>query len=103
MKAFENIPCSIYWWNFGGKTKDFVGTVQGYFDKRDIKVRKFTNKYGNKGYRFYISVSNTNCRLDVLDIDPVRAAFDAIKLFLSLMGDKTTCKVGYREVKMNWR
>lgn len=99
-----SIPCSIYWWNMGHKQKDHDGTVWEYFQKRSIKVTKILSKNKEiEGFRFKISCSSCSVTLDTFQ-SPERAAMDAIKIFLSMMGDKSIVRIASMwEYKMNWR
>lgn len=102
-KIFSSIPCEIYWWNMGTKKLDHKGNVQEYFTSRRITVRRILSKSKEmQGFRFKISCSSCSVTLDTLQT-PERAAMDAIKIFLSMMGDKATVQVAYMNYKMNWR
>ena len=99
-----NQHVTISWWNFGKKTLDYKGTYQGYLDKRDIKVEDIVhpNDKDYKGLRFKISVSSATCTFDIFDINYERCYFEAIKIFLSMMGDKTQIITNRWEQKVNW-
>lgn len=102
-KIFSQIPCEIYWWNMGHRKIDHKGNVQDYFTSRSITVRRILSKSGEmQGFRFKIACSSSSVVLDTFQT-PERAGMDAIKIFLSMMGDKATVKVSYMEYKMNWR
>jgi len=103
----EQKELSIHWWNMGSKTLDFKGTYKDYLLKKKIKVREITNKFQKdiKGYRFSIPLSSCSATLDIFDYnDYIRCCDEAIKIFLSLLGDKTIFNNGYgRTYKINWR
>jgi hypothetical protein len=102
-KVFNSIPCEIYWWNMGNKKLEHRGSVQEYFTSRSITVRRILSPSKEMyGFRFKISCSSCSVTLDTFQTLE-RAAMDAIKLYLSMMGDKSTVKVGYIYYKINWR
>ncbi len=101
----EQKNISIYWWNMGNKTLDFKGTIKDYLIKKDIKVTRITNKYDKdiKGYRFRIPLGSCSATLDIFDQNYIRCVNEAIKIFHSLLGDKTLYHSPYRTYKINWR
>lgn len=102
-KIFSLIPCEIYWWNMGTKKLDHKGNVQDYFTKRSITVRRILSKNKEiQGFRFNISCSSSSVVLDTF-LTPERAAMEAIKILLSMMGDKATIQVSHINYNMNWR
>lgn len=96
----------IHWWNLGNKTLDFNGTVKDYLKKKDIKITRISNRFDKtiKGYRFKIPLSSCCVTLDIFRPDYVECVNEAIKVFLTLLGDKTKyfCPYG-REFNINWR
>jgi hypothetical protein len=100
-KGFENKQIIIYWWNMGKKTLDYRGTYKGFLKQKGIKVRSIT-KNNAKYLRFYISVGSSRATLDTYDFDYLRCCDDAIKIFLTLMGDKAKLITPYREYSLNW-
>jgi len=75
---------SVYWWNFGKKTLDYKGTVEGLFKNKGIKdLRISENKY-----RFIMSIGSGLIRFDTTG-DYADACFTAIKLFMCYLGDRT--------------
>jgi hypothetical protein len=81
----------VFWWNNGRKTLDFRGTKGGFFKVKGIKWRKIKD-----GYRFHISVSGTSVKMECLD--PNQGVKDAIRIFLVMMGDRTTvngCRINW--------
>lgn len=102
-KQEENKEISVHWWNFGSKTLDFKGTYKEYLIKRDIKVNSIKNKYsGSKGYRFKIPLSSCSATLDIFRTDYSECCDEAIKIFLTLLGDKTLFDTERRTYKLNW-
>jgi len=102
----EKKNISIHWWNFGSKTLDFKGTYKDYLRKRNIKVRTIKHPFAKdtKGYRFTIPLSGCVARLDIFGSDYAANCDEAIKVFLTLLGDKALFNTGYgRELKLNWR
>lgn len=104
--------CKIYWWNHGQKQPDIncpVGTTAyNYMRNVGITVRRKKRK-GYIGetcqlinYIFTIRVSSATAILETSS-DPAHAAFEAIKLFHTLLGDKTQIFVDWRSAKINWR
>ena len=72
---------------FGKKTLDYKGTYKGYLDKRGITAKEFIRN-GFYGYRFKISTGSDRVTLETNQYDYSKSCDDAIKIFLSLMGDK---------------
>ncbi len=98
-------PITIHWWNFGSKTLDYKGTYEGYLNKRNITFTEITHPFNNetKGLRFKISTSSTTCTYDNYDYDYERCFFEAIKIFLSMMGDRSMISTNRWDLKVNWR
>jgi hypothetical protein len=102
---WENQGIRIYWWNFGKKTLDYEGTYKGFMDKKDIKVTDITigkGKYKSKGLHFEIPLSSCKATYETCDGD-YRAYDDAIKIFLTLMGDKSKFEASQRVYYINWK
>jgi len=95
----------IYWWNFGKKTKEFEGSYEEYFKKKDIRVRRFKRLGHNDnviGLRFRVSLSSGRITLDSVG-DRIRGYGDIITLFLTLLGDRALFIDGRGgEHKINW-
>lgn len=100
----ENEQIAIYWWNFGRKTLDYKGSYKGYLNKRNIKVKQINHPIQTdiKGWQFSISVSTGTITLDIFDYDYMRCCDEAIKLFLTIMGDKTKFETPCRTFRLNW-
>ena len=92
---------TVYWWNCGKKTLDFRGTYKGFFMKRDIRVTDIVSN-GVKGFHFDIPLAFSKATYDTYDTDYSRCCDDAIKIFLTLMGDKAKLISG-REFYINWK
>ena len=100
-KYWESQEISIHWWNMGTKTLDYKGTYKGYLAKKDIKVTTI-NRNGVKGYHFSMSLSAATVKLDTFSTDYYRCCDDAIMVFLTLLGDKTTYSTPRRDYHINW-
>ena len=103
-KEGEQRQITIYWWNLGTKTLDFKGPIGKFLEEKSIKVAriKHPSVKGIKGYRFLIK-PNYVCRFDSWDDFP-KAASNAIRIYLMLLGDKTVFKDAEGVThKLNWR
>lgn len=100
----EDMTISVYWWNFGKKTKDFAGSYKGYLAKRDISVRRINHPIQKDiiGNRFKFALSSSLVTLDIFS-NYCECCDRAILVLLTLLGDKalyTNCRG--REYKVNW-
>ena len=104
-KEREDIPITIYWWNMGHKTLDYKGTIKGYLIKRRTSMHQISHPYSNtiKGYRFKIGTSSSYVIFDGFNRAYDDLAIDAIKIWLTLMGDKATIETENRNYNINWR
>jgi hypothetical protein len=100
----ENQKITVYWWNFGKKTLDFKGSYKDYLLKRGITVEDIVHPTQKdiKGWRFTISISSVTAILDIYGPDYAQACDDAIKVFLTIMGDKAKFITPTREFNINW-
>ncbi len=98
----EQQQISVYWWNFGRKTLDYKGTYKGFLEKKDIIVKSFIRN-GFYGYRFAISVGSERATLETSRQDYSRSCDDAIKIFLTLLGDKSKLNTPRFEYFINWK
>lgn len=95
------MPTTIYWWNMGKKTLDYNGTIAGYFKEKGIKISRITHPTQKdlKGYRVRVNVSG------ITTIDTFgtirEAAITGIRVFLTLMGDKSAFHVYSRTYTIN--
>jgi hypothetical protein len=96
----EKQQITVYWWNFG-KTLDFKGSYKDYLQQRNIKVRHTSTRDANY-LRFKISVGSSRVILDVYGEDYASSFNEAIKIFLTLMGDKAKLITPHREFNINW-
>ena len=106
LNKIGNTNLSIYWWNFGSKTLDFKGSYKEYLEKRNIKMRIIKHPFHKEinGLRFKIPLSSCVSTLDIFDNNIIRNCDEAIKIFLTLMGDKHLFINGSRRnIKLNWR
>ena len=88
----------IYWWNFGSKQLDFLGTYKEWFEKNKIIIRNYKNKVIFSG-----SFGNMEFRIS-LSKDYEHSFNQIIKLCLMYLGDKAQLFDGFnREYKVNWR
>ncbi len=90
---------TVYWWNFGKKTLDFRGTYRDFFLRQDITSRSV--KTG--GYVFIIPLSSSVTTFRTTDTDYERGASEAIRIFMTLLGDKAKIETPNQEYKVNWR
>jgi len=101
---------TIYWWNLGTKTLDHKGTYGEFFKKKEIKISevkhpnnkeykalKFNMPIGSSRIIFYTSLGSKTAW------DYAEMFNNAIKLFLTYLGDKTLFYGNNREFKINWR
>jgi hypothetical protein len=104
-KYWENQEITVYWWNMGKKTLDYRGTYKGFLEAKDIKVfniSKNIGKNGIKGNRFLIPLASCVATLDSFSSDYFQGCDDAIKIFLTLLGDRTKFITPRREFNINW-
>jgi len=89
---------TVYWWNFGKKTLDYKGSYEGFFKERGIKAIKISNN----NYNFKINTANTSTILKSYGSE--RECYnEAIKLFLTLLGDKSVLiDENGIDFKVNW-
>lgn len=92
---------AVYWWNFGSKQLDYKGTYEGFLKSKGIQLRK-GKRNGFEYYRFKISAGSSEIIFVTPRSNETQALDDAIKLFLSLMGDKALFEAGYRTYRLNW-
>ena len=101
----EKRNITVHWWNCGTKTLDHDGTVKDFLKKKDIKVTKISHKSDKsiKGYRFKIPLASSITTLDIFNSDYVGCVNAAIKIFLTLLGDKQLYNSPYGvEYRLNW-
>ena len=101
----------IYWWNMGTKKIDHKGTYKEFFEKREIKIRRNIKHpiTGEKcGTRFYMPIGSSIITFDTFGGTQTPWEYaekfnNAIKLFLTYLGDKSLLLGNNREYKINWR
>ena len=99
-KYWENKSITVYWWNYSKKTLDFQGTYKEFLKKKDIKVRQ--NK-GTNGYKFTFDIGSSRVVYDIYSVtDYFKVCDEVIKLFLTLIGDKSKLITERNEYKINW-
>lgn len=98
-------PVTIYWWNFGSRQLDYDGTYQGYMNKRNIVVENIVHprNSASKGLRFTHDWGTAKIIYESYDSDVEHAYFNAIQMFLTIMGDKAKIISNRWESKVNWR
>jgi hypothetical protein len=101
-KYWENKNITVYWWNGRTKSLDYKGTYKGFLEAKDIKVRSIKDKNNNRGWRFKIPLLSCNVIYDDYVTDYFKACDDAIKIFLTLLGDKSKLITWNRELNINW-
>ncbi|KKM90932.1 hypothetical protein LCGC14_1233520 [marine sediment metagenome] len=97
-KYWESKEIIVHWWNFGKKTLDYRGTYKGFLENKGITVTEI----GDNHFRFNISISSATVELDI-SAEYHKAADEAIKIFLSLLGDKAKITASQKEYSVNWR
>ena len=93
-----NRNISIYWWNYGKKTKDFEGTYKEWFDKQEILITELNNRL-----RFEVHFGSMSFTM-YLNKDYEHSFNQIIKTCLVHLGDKAMLIDGFnRQYKINWR
>lgn len=95
----ELLSITVYWWNGPKRELDFEGNYRDYFKKRDIRVTKLQNK---PGWQFDMTLSSTRVVLEARNPDYEVCCTDAVKVFITLLGDKSTLITRRRDYRMNW-
>lgn len=97
---------TIHWWNMGHKTLDFQGSYKDFLKSKGITSRtiKHPSNPEVKGRRFKIPIGSITVKLDTFDnYNGTNNEDIAIKIFLTVLGDKTLFKNSSgREFKLNW-
>ena len=96
---------TVHWWNMGKKTLDFKGSYKDYLKSKSISSRVISHQYDKtiKGKRFKIPVGSITVKLDTFDQSGTSNEDTAIKVFNTILGDKTLFRNHYgREFKINW-
>ena len=113
----QNNSISIYWWNFGSKTLDHKGTYSEYLHKKGIKISNIKHPFTKTtGLRAKMCLGSAIITYDDYSYDYPKLSNDnqfeqaysrfldnAIKLFLTYLGDKTTYDSDQAHYKINWR
>lgn len=91
----------VHWWNNGKKTLDFRGKCKDYLKERGFKAVL-------KGDRLSIRVSTSSSNVVLTQrVHNAFGAFDAmseaVRIFLTMMGDKATLETNCRKYLLNWR
>ena len=95
----EKQEITVYWWNLGVKTLDYKGSYEGFLREKGIKVSKLHCKA--VGWMFKVQLSSTEVRLKTFS-NLEQAMDEAIKVFLTLLGDRATLKTPRRRYNLNW-
>ena len=98
----------IYWWNMGSKRLDYQGDINGFFEAKGIKYRswklqKTWNSHNLEHHEFAMAVSNSKLSLTTIGQTHESASLEAIKLFLTILGDKALIVTSSNQYKINWR
>jgi hypothetical protein len=100
-KYWENKEITVHWWNCGSKTLDYKGTYKGYMKLKGIKVSTLKRNI-SEGYRFLIPLSPP-CKATLETCgDFSRCCDEAIQIFITLLGDKSTLETPRRTYKIHW-
>lgn len=97
---YENQQIKIYWWNFGKKILDFQGSYKDYLKQKGIHVR-IIKKNEYQGFRFTMP-SPYKVTLDIYDYNYSHCCDEIIKVFLTLMGDRSKLITPNRDFNINW-
>lgn len=97
--------CTIYWWNFGKKQLDFQGEMLDFMKQKGFKIRTITHPRNKdvKGKQFTFSVSSADIQLRSYEQNHSEAAFHAIRLYLTILGDKAQIIGMGKKRLINWR
>ncbi len=94
---WEKQHVEVRWNNMGTWTRDYKGTLKGFLEKKSIKVTEVDSRH----YQFRIPLSSCTATLDIFD-EYYRAADEAILIFLTLLGDRSTFVSGNRIYHVKW-
>ncbi len=103
MEKAKEKTVTVYWWNFGTKTLDYTGTYQGYMDKKDIIVEPIVHPRFTKikGLRFIRDWGTATFIYESYNTDTEKSYFNAIQMFLVVMGDRAKIICDRWEVTVN--
>jgi hypothetical protein len=88
----------IYWWNMGKKTLDYKGSYKEYLTQKGIKCGEIL---GRQGWWFRIPLVGAKADLEIQG--NWREGCDAaIRVFLTLLGDRATLYTSRRKYCINW-
>jgi hypothetical protein len=104
MTTLKETKITTHWWNMGKKKEDFHGTIKEFLDLKGIKVSKVFRQDKISGFKFTnIAVSSRVATLTIWGYDPVYSSLEAIKIFLTMLGDKATISTMYgRKICVNF-
>ena len=97
--ALGHHEISTDWWNFSKKTHEFSGTIGEYLLLKSFEITSIT-KNGTTSYSFKVNLCNSIITLTTIN-GFNEGAIQAIKLFLTQLGDKATIKSANRLIKIN--
>jgi len=98
-KYWENRGMSVYWWNGGKRTLDYIGTYKGFLESKAIVASQIEGT--PESWHFEIPLASSKATLDTHG-DFGRCADEAIQIFLTLLGDKTTFSGSRAIYKIHW-
>lgn len=96
-KYWEEKEIQVYWWNFGKRTLDYKGTYKGFLEARGIAIEELKENH----FRFQMSLSGGKVTLDTTG-GYCHGADEAIRIFLTLLGDKATFSGPTGRYRINW-
>jgi hypothetical protein len=99
---WEQKHITVYWWNGSTKTLDFKGTYKDFLKEKGITARRITSN-GAKGWHFKIPLAFCSATYDTFDADYDQCCNTAIKVFLTILGDKATFDTPRFKYYLNWR
>jgi hypothetical protein len=101
---YDNKEITVYWWNMGSKTLDYRGSYEGYLKLKGVKIVPTTENENYKYPNYHFDIPLFTCRV-TLDTsgDYAQCCNEAIKIFLTLMGDKAKLISPKGDYFINWR
>lgn len=104
LEETKNHSISTYWWNNGSKKCDFKGTYEEFFKKKNITITEITHTLDPhpKGLQLTIPLSTTKTIHQSFDTCYETVFNDAIRIYLTLLGDKALLETRNRYFRINW-
>ena len=99
----KSMPLSIWWWNFGKKTKSFEGTLEEYFNKHEVlySVSVLNDEsFDRIKFKCRFNIGSLSFKFEGYDLEDM--ARMVLNIHLSYMGDKAKYVLGNREWSNNY-